>query len=279
MLQLPSLPQSFRRLLLCAAVTALLHFTATAQVNPAQPSPEDAKKLAAVAAQFARLGLKLRTRVDLPLPRHESRLLPLLPESTLLYVAIPNYGEASHQALTVLREELNTNADLRAWWQKGDMATEGPKIEDRLEKFYQLSQYLGDEIVVTASSEGKSDPKFVLMAEVRKPGLKDFLQKTLKEICGKSTPTIIVLEPAELSAANNFRSDQPVILVSDNLVVLGDNIATLRQFSAQLEQKNSEFASTSFGKRLSKCYRDGAGIIGAADMHALLSHIPKCPTE
>ena len=53
--------------------------------------------------------------------------------------------------------------------------------------FYALSQYLGDEVVVLGASEGKENPKFLLLSEVRKPGLKDFLQKTLKEICDKSS--------------------------------------------------------------------------------------------
>jgi len=275
MLLARSLPQSFRYGLRCAALTVFLSFIAAAQVNPTQPSPEDAKKLAAVVAQFAHLSEKLRARVDLPMPRHESRLLPLLPESTLAYVAIPNYGEASHQALAVFREELKTNEELRAWWQKGDIATEGPKIEDRLEKFYELSQYFGDEIVVMAASEGKGDPKFLLLSEVRKPGLKSHLQGLVKEISDKPMPDAFVLDANELSQANNVPSDQPIILIRDNLVMVGQDLDTLRQFSAQLQQRNSEFASTSFGKRLLHCYHDGATIIAAADMHAVLRHIPK----
>jgi len=275
MLLTRSFPQSFRYGLTYAALTVFLSFTAAAQVNPTQPSPEDAKKLAVVAAQFAQLSQKLRARVELPMPRHESRLLPLLAESTLAYVAIPNYGEASHQALAVFREELKTNEELRAWWQKGDMATEGPKIEDRLEKFYELSQYLGDEIVVMAASEGKGDPKFLLLSEVRKPGLKTYLQGLVKEISDKPMPEALVFDANELSQAKNVPADEPIILIRDNLVMLGQGLDTLRQFSAQLQEKNFEFASTSFGKRLIKCYHDGATIIAAADMHAVLSHIPK----
>ena len=136
--------------------------------NPA--FARDVKKLAAMAGQFGQLSQKLRTRVTLPGPRTESHLLPLLPESTLLYAAIPNFGEATCQILTVFREELKTNAELRAWWQKGDMATDGPKMEDRLEKFCQLSEYLGDEVVAVGQSDGTENPKFLLLAEVRKPG-------------------------------------------------------------------------------------------------------------
>ena len=86
--------------------------------------------------------------------------MPLLPESSFRLCRYPELGEASHQALTVFREELKTNAELHAWWQKGDMATDVPKIEDRLEKFYALSQYLGDEVVVLGANEGKRIPSF-----------------------------------------------------------------------------------------------------------------------
>jgi hypothetical protein len=193
--------QPFRHLLPGVAVLSLLFSAGAAQnhsTGQVQPSPEDLKKLSAMAGQFGQLSQKLRARVTLPAPRTESRLLPLLPESTLVYAAIPNYGESARQALTVFREELKTNAELRAWWQKGDMVTEGPKMEDRVEKFCQHSDYLGNEVVVFGASEGKEDPKFLLLAEVHKPGLKDFLKQVVQEVAGKSKPAALVFDPAEL---------------------------------------------------------------------------------
>jgi hypothetical protein len=174
--------------LLCVAVVSLSFSIATAQsssVKQGQPSPEDVKKFAAIAGQFSQLGEKFRTRVTLPAPRTDSHLLPLLPHSTLMYAAIPNYGGATRQALTGFREELKTNADLRAWWQKGDMATEGPKFEARVEKFCDFLEYLGDEVVGFGVSEGKEDPKFLLLAEVHKPGVKDFLKQMLQDFAAR----------------------------------------------------------------------------------------------
>ncbi len=271
--------QSLRRVFMFAACTSIVLITcAAAQTKPqsaGQPSPEDIKNLTAIAGQFGQLGQKLRDRVTLPLPRTESHLMPLLPESTLVYVAIPNYGEAAHQALDVFQDELKTNVELRAWWQKGNMATDGPKIEDGVEKFSQLSEFLGDEVVAFGASEGKEDPKFLVVAEVRKPGLKDFLTRTLQEAAGKSKPAAMVFDVAELAASKDLPSNQPVVLVRENLVVFGEDLATLRKFNSQLEHKNSEFPSTSFGKRLAKSYEGGATLIAAADMHAVLNHIPK----
>ena len=268
----------FYWMFLCIATVALASSLATAQSNsakPGQPSPEDVKKFAAIAGQFGQLNQKLRTRVTLPAPRTDSQLLPLLPHSTLVYAAGPNYGDATRQALTVFHEELKTNADLRAWWQKGDMATDGPKIEGRVENLCDFLDYLGDEVVGFGVSEGKEDPKFLLLAEVRKPGLKDFLKQLLQEFAGKDKPAALVFDPRELAASKDLPADQPVILVRDNFVVLGENLATLRKFNAQLEQKNSDFAATSFGKRLAQSYVGGVSIVAAADMQAVLSHLPR----
>ena len=211
----------------------------------------------------------MRDHVESPAPRNQSRLLPLLPESTLVYVAIPNYGEASHQALAVFQQEVKDNAQLRAWWQKGDMATEGPKIEENLEKFYQLSQFLGDEVVISAASSGKEDPKFLILAEVRKPGLKDFLRQELKDLAGKSKPAARVFDAAELAAAKNVPPDQPVILVGPDLVVLAENPNTLRAFNARQEHSAKDFAATEFGQRLAQGYEGGATIIAGADFQKI----------
>src|SRR5947207_15020456 len=47
---------------------------------------------------FAQLLVKLQQNVQFPPSRTESRLLPLLPASTAIYVGAPNLGDAAHQA-------------------------------------------------------------------------------------------------------------------------------------------------------------------------------------
>jgi hypothetical protein len=254
----PRLLSGFVQGLAVIAMTFLLASAASAQATNAQQpfSPDDLKKYSGVLTELGQFFQKIHTSVQYPAPRKQSRLLPLLPESTVLYAGFPNYGEASHQALAVFHQELKENAKLRAWWEQGDMAKEGPKLEDALEKIYEVSQYLGDEIVVGAApSTGKEGPKFVILAEVRKPGLKDLLPKILKDFAEKSTPAIRVLDVAELAGAKDAPSpDQPVILVRPDLIVLGENLATLRRFNARLEQNAQGFASTEFGRRLAQGY-------------------------
>jgi len=262
----------FLRCLLVTAVVCFLFSPGAAQTtleSQSQTSPDDVKKFSGVFSQLGELLQKMQARVESPAARNQSRLLALLPESTLVYAAFPNYGEASHQALAVFQQEIKDNAQLRAWWQQGEMATEGPKIEENLEKFYQLSQYLGDEVVISAASSGKEDPKFLMLAEVRRPGLKEFLCQALRDQAGKSKPAALVLDITELAAAKNVPSDQAVILVRPELVILAENFDTLRTFNERLEHTTQDFASTEFGQRVNQGYEGGATIVAGADFQRI----------
>jgi len=241
-------------------------------------SPEDLKKYSAFLTQFGGLFQKMHAQLQYPPPRNQSRLLPLLPESTIAYAAFPNYGELSHQALTLFQQELKDNSDLRNWWQQGDMATAGPKIVDAVEKYYQLSQYLGDEIVFSAANGGKKEPSFLVLAEVTKPGLKDFLQQLLKDYAGKSRPPVRLFDLAELAAAKESPSaNQPAILVRPDFVVGAANLATLRSFNAHLEQRSERFAATAFGQRLAQGYEGGVTLLAGIDLRTILKENPPNP--
>ena len=238
----------------------------------AQSMQQDPKSL----AESGQLLEKLRQGVQFPPARDQSHLLPLLPKSTVIYVALPNYGEASHQALIIFQEELRRNDILRAWWQRGELAANGPKIEDALEKFYALSQFLGDETVVSASTEGRQGPSPLILAEVRKPGLKDFLQQLSKPPTDKSQPPFRVFDVQELAATTNtFRPQEPVLLVRPDLVVATLDFAQLRLHNAMLDAKGEEFASTPFGQRVAQVYEGGATIVGALDLQNILKQAPR----
>ena len=189
--------------------------------------------------EFGQLMEKFQQDILFPPPRGHSRLLPLLPESTIFYAAFPNYGDASHQALTIFEQEVQQSPVLRAWWLHGEMAANGPRLEDSLEKVYQLSQYLGDEVVVSGAVESPQAPSLLILAEVRKPGLKDLLQRLVKELAGSSEPTIRVFGIQELAIAKDIHPPQQlVILVRPDFVVAALDVATLRSFSARLDRNS-----------------------------------------
>lgn len=291
--------QRFSYSLTCVAVMLAIFFlalTGTAQVTPPKPEaawPEELKNYPGLLPAFGQLLEKMQHDVQFPQPRNQSHLLPMVPESSTLYAAFPNYGDASHQALAIFQRELQQNQALREWWQHGQWATDGPKWQDSLEKFYQLSQYLGDEIVVAgteAGAAGHKDSDLLILAEVRKPGLKEFLQQMVKDLAAKSSPASIpparILDLHELATASSsdkaatnkkdLRLDkQLVILVRPDFVVAALSIAALRVVNARLDQHGPDFSSTPFGQRLLQAYQGGTTILAAADMRNILDAIPQ----
>jgi type IV pilus assembly protein PilA len=243
---------------------------AAAEPQTQQPSAADLNKNPELLEEFGSLVNQVQRNIQYPGPRSESRLLPLLPASTMVYAAFPNYGQAADQALKILRQELQANAAFRDWWHRGEMATTGPKVEDALKKFSELNDFLGEEIVVSGTSDGKK-PSFVMVAEVRMPGLKKYLQQMIQDLAGKATPKIRVFDPQELSAAvEKGVSQDGVILVRPDFVVAAENLAALRSFSARLDQPGREFAATPFGKRVAQEYQGGVTLLSAADLQGFI---------
>ncbi|HZP16908.1 MAG TPA: hypothetical protein VFB00_03015, partial [Terriglobales bacterium] len=211
---------------------------------------------------------RLARDVQFPPPRAQSRLLPLLPESTVFYAAVPNYGETSHQALRIFQQQLQQSPALRAWWQQGGAGKAAPRIEELLNSFYALSQYLGDEIAVSAEISPLV-PRALVVAEIRKPGLRTFLQ----QLAGASkTPPI--LDEHELDHAQETGAGQWAVLVRPDFVAAATDVATLRSFNQRVEEGRRDFASTPFGRRISQTYDGGAMMVAALDFQRVLSQLP-----
>jgi len=267
----------------CAASIAAILLVASAcqaQNTPADQSPETPflramNKYPGLLPESGQLIVKLQQNIHGPSARNDSRLLPLLPESTVFYAAFPNYGDVAHQTLKIFRDELQQSSVLRDWWQHGELATAAPKIEDSLEKLYQIHEYLGDEIVVSGTIQDRN-PSLVFLAEIRKPGLKNFLRQTIDHFAGKSKPGVRVLDLQELTAANDQGHTQELtVLVRPDFVIAASDLATLRSFSAHLDQHGpSKFVSTPFGQRLLQEYAGGLTVVGAADLHKMLAQLP-----
>ena len=269
-----------RRYLIKCAISAAA-FAMIASASSAQsvgtakvetPWSKELKKYPGLLPELGRLAQKLRQNVQFPPSRTESRLLPLLPESTAYYGAISNYGDSAHQALAIFRQELQESAVLKDWWTHGDLATSGPKIEDAIEKFGLLHQYLGDEIVLSGSFDAEhKDATPVLLAEIRKPGLEAFLKQWLVELAGKSEPSVRVFNSQELAAAKDIQPGKDMyVLVRPDFVVVSPELATLRSFNAGLKSTNRQFASTAFGQTVAHEYQGGLTLLAATDLHQVL---------
>lgn len=222
--------------------------------------------------EFTHLAERLRNEVPFPTERKQSQVLPLLPEATLFYAAIPNYGEAIRQSLKIFREEREKNEALRNWWQS-EPAKAGPKIEEFLKKLADVNGYLGDEIVISASAN-KQGPTMLVTAQITKPGLDEYLRKEA-ETEGKPWPGIHILTLKQFTAEDSeIKKGDVTVLVRPDFLVLSLDAEALRSFNIGIDRKSSEFANTEFGRRMAKEYAQGITSVGGLDLHGLLSLSP-----
>ena len=87
-----------------------------AATSQTSPWSESLKKYPGLLPELSKLIEKLQQDVHYPPARTESHLLPLLPETTMSYAAISNYGHVTEQAVKIFRQELQESAVLRDWW-------------------------------------------------------------------------------------------------------------------------------------------------------------------
>ena len=275
----------FLTVFVLGALIFIIGPVATAQADPenqAASEPLQELKDSGLLTEFGQLLAKIKRGVTFPQPRTESRLLPLLPESTVFYAAVPNYGDAAHQAFAIFKEELQQSPALRSWWNKGDMKTTGPKLEDAINRFYLLSQFLGDEVVLSGSNGSRSDPDVLLVAEIRKPGLKTFLEQAAKELGIKPETSLRIFDPQQLAAAKDTHPTQTqvfFVLVRSDFLVASTDLAVLRRFNEQLDRKSREFTSAAFGQRLGQTYENGASIVAGVDLEKIMRDAKKQTTS
>ncbi len=224
----------------------------------------------ALLAEFSKLRTKLE-EIRTPGPRYESKILPLLPADTVLYIGIPNLGDALHQANQVFQQQLSQSKVLQDWWNKSGNSNQHPTPQELIDQVQVISQYLGDEVVITAKGSFESNEHGpVLLAEVRQAGLKDYLQNHLAETLARpGTANLRVVDPQSLSLlAGNERG--MIMLVTPKMLVAGGDAASVRQMSAQLDGGATLFAGTDFGKRITAVYSRGAEILFAANIGQIL---------
>ena len=134
---------------------------------------QDRDKYLPLLAQFATLQHRIE-QIPFPQPRYTSDLLERVPADTLLYISIPNLGDFLSQANKIFHDQLKQSPALQQWWSSGH-AQNTAELDALVEKLHQMSQYLGDEIVIVGVKQ-TGNPGFAIIADVKQSGLDDFLK-------------------------------------------------------------------------------------------------------
>lgn len=219
-------------------------------------------------AQFTKLQRKLE-QVQLPAPRYDSSLLGRMPANAVVYVSIPNAGQALEDANRILQDQIQQSAALREWWMQGGPDAQ-QKFNETIAKIRQLSDYLGEEVVVVGFG-GTERGSMAVVANVRRAGLREFLQT---QFAGTNEhEKLKVTGPGDL-ASLPAQSQGPVALVRENEVVFSNSREGLQRVNAQFDSGTPGLENTEFGQRLAEAYQRGAGFLFGADLHQLMTSRP-----
>ena len=209
--------------------------------------------------------------VEMPGVRYESRLLSVMPEDTVVFASLPNYGETLAEAHRLFQERLQASQVLRDWWRSVDPARHGgPSLADVIDRIRSFSDFLGDEVVFAAVDEGHLRRVVpILMAEVRRPGLREFLEEKLASADRQEDrPTIRILgDEADPGAS----ADKWVVfvLLRPGIVAVATDEKALRALDARREGAGAGLDRTPFGQRILEAYPNGVGLLFAADLERM----------
>src|SRR5499426_1215570 len=218
----------------------------------------------------------IRGQIDqqlaMPGNRYSTRLLDLVPANTVLYVAIPNLGETLARANEILQENLQKNAELRGWWEKeqnGSKKRQG--MNQAIELIREFGAHLGDEIVIAAAAnpKGSGEPQEpVLLAEVKDgAAFRGFLEGQLDKLGSERKHARIVDDPMNIASEGD---DEFFVWISGDLVAVSPRQDSLKGLAARMRQGAKPFASTPFYAQIANLYRDGAGLVIAADLDRIV---------
>ena len=228
----------------------------------------------ALLAEFSKLRTKFE-EIQIPGPRYESKILPLLPTDTVLYIGIPNLGDALQQANRIFQQQVAQSTVLQDWWNKSGNSSQHPTPQELIDQIHAISQYLGDEVVITAWASSISDSHGpLLLAEVRQPGLKDYLQQHLADTLRRAQGpgNLRVVDPKSLSSLAAEERGM-IMLVTPKTLVVGGDAASVRQMSAQLDAGATVFAGTDFGQRIANVYNRGTETVVAANLGQIVRSV------
>ncbi len=251
----------------------------------------NAAKYANLVTELAKLRKDLNQRVARPGVRYNSRFVDLVPENTVFYAALPNLSETLAQSQKIMQERIKQNPAL-AEWSKGNKG-DGMGIDERtMSRIYELGSQLGDEIVVSASMDAKGEPSGILVLGSVKDAasfrtyLDGQLAKFSKEngdmpnvrVIDDPMTATVAAKPAAVVKSGGVgdkkaaKKEELLVWINNDIFAASPQIESLRGFANTLKSPESnKFASSSFRQRIGDVYKDGAGLVVAADLERIVA--------
>ena len=207
----------------------------------------DADRYADMLAEYTALKRELGTLLGAK-PRHSPRLLDLVPNDTVGYVAIPNAPAKIAKGYELARPHVD--AETRA------------SVDEYAEWLVQVAGYLGEETVFAFR---QADAPPVLLAEVSRDGLGTALDARLADLVADlDLPDGLVVEV--VGSPDRAEEGALSLWLSEDLLVVSSDPGALRQVEALMGGADHTFANGKLYARLKEGYARGAYYLGGMDL-------------
>lgn len=247
-----------------------------------------------LVSELAKLRREVNQRVQRPGVRYSSRFVDLVPENTVFYAALPNLSETLAESERIMQERISQNPALAEWW-KGNRSN--GINEQMLTRIREFGSQLGEEIVVSAEMDAKGEPNGVLvLGEVKNAAsFRTYLDSQLARFANESgdVPNVRIIEdpltakvanastPTTVNgnaktkvapAKNAANKTEVFVWIHNDIFAASPQIERLRGLATTLNAPGTNrFAGSPFHQRINDIYRDGAGLVVAADLEKIIA--------
>jgi len=237
----------------------------------------NAEQYAKLLTELTALRNDLNNRVPRPGVRYSTRFLDMLPESTVLYAALPNLAQTLSESHRIMQERISQNPALSQWWKEHQHGPRGPELEQAIQQVREFGQYLGEEIVVSTELNGRGEPGgFLVLGELKDAaGFRPFVEQLKARLAteAKGGPALqLVDDPSaavEGAAKNNL-----YVWIRGDFFAASPDLAQLRRLAASLNAPGTNrFVGSPFHTRIAEIYREGASLVVAADLEKITARV------
>ena len=239
-----------------------------------------AAKYTSLVSELAKLRQDAAKKAVLPGVRTTSRFLDLVPENTVFFAALPNLSTTLGESQRVMQERIKQNPALAEWWKGEKGQGMDPKILAHIQEF---GSHLGEEIVVSAEMDAKGEPNGILvLGELKNAStFRAYLEGEAARIAKETgdMPNVRVIEdpltanvvPAVPPKAGDKKTDL-LVWINNDTFAASPKIETLRGLANTMKNPaGNGFVNSSFHQRIGEVYREGAGLLVAADLEKIVS--------
>jgi len=251
----------------------------------------NAAKYAGLVSELSKLRREVNQKVVRPGVRQTSKFIDLLPANTVFFAALPNLSETLAQSQRIMQERIKQNPAL-AEWSKGNKHGGLGIDEKTMTRIHEFGSQLGEEIVVTASMDAKGEPSGILVlgevknAETFRTYVDAQLARFAKEagdmpnvrIVEDPMTATVAAKPAVAAKADATAEkkaavkEELYIWINNGIFAASPQIESLRGFATTLKAPEANgFVNSSFHQRISDVYRNGAGLVVAADLEKIVA--------